>query len=103
MNKQTGNEYYVRLSNFERFILSKYGSSMNIDSFVKGLKDGKFDIYETLSDYCVYLQESNVHTSTLKQRVVTAKNFLFIDRVQNIDFVTDSINKIVVQLSNTFN
>jgi predicted AAA+ superfamily ATPase len=31
------------------------------------------------------------------------KNFLFIDRVQNIEFVTDSINKIVVQLSNTFN
>ncbi|MDF2736588.1 MAG: hypothetical protein K0S93_444 [Nitrososphaeraceae archaeon] len=30
-------------------------------------------------------------------------NFLFIDRVQNIDVVTDSINKIVVQLSNTFN
>jgi integrase len=75
MNKQTGNEYYVRLSNFERFILSKYGSSMNLDSFVKGLKDGKFDIYETLSDYCIYLQESNIHTSTLKQRVVTAKNF----------------------------
>ena len=43
MNKQTGNEYYVRLSNFERFILFKYGSSMNIDSFVKGLKDGKSD------------------------------------------------------------
>jgi integrase len=75
MNKQTGNEYYVRLSNFERFILSKYGSSMNLDSFVKGLKDGKFDIYETLADYCVYLQDSNIHTSTLKQRVVTAKNF----------------------------
>ena len=43
MNKQTGNEYYVRLSNFERFILFKYGSSMNIDSFVKWLKDGKSD------------------------------------------------------------
>lgn len=43
MNKQTGNEYYVRLSNFERFILSKYGSSMNIDSFVKGFKVGKSD------------------------------------------------------------
>ena len=32
------------------------------------------------------------------------KNFLFIERVQNIDVVTDSINKIVVvQVSNTFN
>jgi integrase len=74
MNKQTANEYYVRLSNFERFILSKYGN--NIDRFVKELKEGKFDIYETLGDYCVFLQNSNIHTSTLKQRVVTAKNFL---------------------------
>ena len=73
MNKQTGNEYYVRLSNFERFIFSKYGS--NLDGFVEGLKEGKFDIYETLGDYCIYLQDSNIHTSTLKQRVVTAKNF----------------------------
>lgn len=31
------------------------------------------------------------------------KNFLFIDRVQNSDVVYDSINNIVVQLSNTFN
>jgi integrase len=74
MNKQTANEYYVRLSNFERFLLSRY--EKDIDTFVKELKEGKFDTYETLSDYCLYLQNFNIYTSTLKQRVVTAKNFL---------------------------
>ena len=74
MNKQTANEYYVRLSNFERFLLSRY--EKDIDTFVKELKEGKFDTYETLSDYCIYLQNSNIYTSTLKQRVITVKNFL---------------------------
>ena len=76
MNTQTANEYYVRLLNFEKFLLYHYGNNMSIDKFVNGLKEGKFDTYEALSNYCIYLQDSNIHTSTLKQRVVTIKNFL---------------------------
>ena len=76
MNKQTANEYNTRLSNFEKFIVSQYGNNNNLDIFVEGLREGKFDVYETLGDYCIYLQSSNLHTSTLKQRIVTAKNFL---------------------------
>jgi integrase len=76
MNAQTANEYHARLLNYEKFLLSCYGDDMNIDKFVNGLKEGKFDIYEVLSDYCIYLQDSNIHTTTLKQRVVTIKNFL---------------------------
>ena len=85
MNKQTANEYNTRLSNFEKFLVSQYGNNnnnnnnnntINLDRFVEGLREGKFDIYETLGDYCIYLQNSNIHTSTLKQRIVTAKNFL---------------------------
>ena len=80
MNKQTANEYDNRLSNFEKFLVSQYGNNNNnnitLDRFVEGLREGKFDIYETLGDYCIYLQNSKIHTSTLKQRIVTAKNFI---------------------------
>jgi integrase len=76
MNKQTANEYYARLSNFERFLVSQYGN--NLDSFVKELKNGnKFDVYEIIGNYSIYLYEKlNLHTTTLKQRIITAKNFL---------------------------
>lgn len=76
MNTQTANEYYVRLLNFERFLISNYGSDVTIDKFIDGLKKGKFNVYDALGDYCVYLQNSQIYTTTLKQRVVTTKNFL---------------------------
>ena len=76
MNEQTANEYHARLLNYEKFLVSRFGEDMSIDKFVIGLKEGKFDAYEVLSDYCIYLQDSNIHTTTLKQRVVTIRNFL---------------------------
>jgi hypothetical protein len=69
-------EYHARLLNYEKFLISRYGEDMSIDKFVIGLKEGKFDTYEVLSDYCIYLQDSNIHTRTLKQRLVTIRNFL---------------------------
>jgi hypothetical protein len=74
MNTQTANEYHVRLQNFEKFLTSCYGPSISIDRFVDGIKKGEFDVYEALDDYCVYLQTSNIYTTTLKQRIVTTKN-----------------------------
>ena len=41
MNTQTANEYYVRLLNFERFLISNYGSDVTIDKFIDGLKKGE--------------------------------------------------------------
>jgi hypothetical protein len=76
MNAQTTNEDHARLLNYEKFLISRYGEVMSIDKFVIGLKEGKFDTYEVLSDYCIYLQDSNIHTTTPKQRVVTIRNFL---------------------------
>jgi integrase len=82
MNKQTANEYYERLVKFERFLSSYFDSDTNIfnlDIFIEDLKNGKFDVYDILRNYSIYLlQESNntIHTRTLKQRVITAKNFL---------------------------
>ena len=79
MNKQTANEYYDRLVKFERFLFSHFGNNSTIDNFIEDLKNGKFDVYDTLRNYSLYLlQESKntIHTTTLKQRVITAKNFL---------------------------
>ena len=34
MNKQTANEYYTRLSNFQKFLVSQYGNGINLYNFV---------------------------------------------------------------------
>jgi hypothetical protein len=39
MNKQTANEYYTRLSNFEKFIVSRYSNNINLDNFIKKIKE----------------------------------------------------------------
>jgi integrase len=80
MNKQTANQYYTRLISFEKFIVSHYSNknnNVNLDNFIHEVKENKFDVYKILSDYSIYLSEKiNLHTTTLKQRVVTVKNFL---------------------------
>ena len=38
MNKQTANEYYTHLSNFQKFLVSHYGNGINLDNFVEDLK-----------------------------------------------------------------
>ncbi|HEX6671336.1 MAG TPA: site-specific integrase [Nitrososphaeraceae archaeon] len=80
MNKQTANQYYTRLISFEKFIVSHYSNknnNVNLDNFIQEVKENKFDVYKILSDYSIYLSEKiNLHTTTLKQRVVTVKNFL---------------------------
>jgi integrase len=83
LNKQTANEYHTRLTNFEKFVVSHY--NIELDNFIQQIKDNnnKFDVYDILSDYSIYLDEElNLHTTTLKQRIVTAKNFL---ETQDID------------------
>ena len=57
-------------------MISNYGSDVTIDKFIDRLKKGKFNVYDALADYCVYLQKSQIYTTSLKQRVVTTKNFL---------------------------
>ena len=67
MNTQTANEYYVRLLNFERFLISNYGSDVTIDKFIDGLKKGKFNVYDALGDYCLFTELTNLyHNSKTK-------------------------------------
>jgi integrase len=75
MSKSTAYEYYARLSNFETFVLYEY--KVSIDSLLNKIKEGLEDLYDVLSDYSAYLQNdevNNISATTLKQRVVTAKN-----------------------------
>ena len=74
MNKRTADEYYNRLSIFERFVLSQY--NITIDNIINEIIQSKLDPYGVLSNYCIYLQERGQQTSTLKNRVITVKTFL---------------------------
>ena len=83
MNKGTAHEYYLRLTNFQDFVINRYKAKTAktprtaLDGIIANIKQGSEDAYEILSDYVNYLQTNhNISTLTLKQRVVTAKNFL---------------------------
>ncbi len=75
MNKATAYEYYFRLMTYQNFIASDYKTT--VDDLIIGIKEGHEDPYDILSNYIVYLQNScKISPSTLKARVITAKNFL---------------------------
>jgi len=83
MNKRTAREYHLRLTNFQDFVINRYKSkTMNkprttLDDVIANAKQGSEDAYEILGDYVNYLQTNhNISTLTIKQRVVTVKNFL---------------------------
>jgi integrase len=74
MNKRTAKEYYLILNNFELFVISKYKTTL--DDIITDIKQD-LDPYDILSEYVAYLQTGyNISTFTLKNRIITAKNFL---------------------------
>jgi integrase len=75
MNKATAYEYYFRLATFQNFIMNDYKATP--DNLILGIKEGREDPYDILSNYIIYLQNHyNISPSTLKSRIITAKNFL---------------------------
>jgi integrase len=75
MNKRTAHEYYLILTNFQDFVISRYEISLN--NILTKISQGSEDPYDVLSDYVSYLQRSyNISVSTLKMRILIAKNFL---------------------------
>jgi integrase len=75
MSKSTAYEYYNRLTNFDAFVLKEY--KIKTDDLLQNLQAGSKDPYDILSNYSMYLQSNcAISPTTLKQRVVTAKNFL---------------------------
>ena len=81
MNNSTANEYKFRLTHFEKFVYSHYNNS-TIDNLIDDIIESKLDPYEILGDYCIYLQEMGLYSSTLKNRVTTAKNFFEFNDVE---------------------
>ena len=74
MNKSTAGQYLNRLSIFSVF-LNKEFDGLTIDSLVNKIKEKTADPYSVLSAYSAYLKSRNISTITIKQRVVTVKNF----------------------------
>ena len=74
MNKSTASEYLVRLNYFKAFIKRKFGFS-SIDIIIKKIKRGNLDAYDLLSEYSLHLQNCGISPLTLKQRIITVKNF----------------------------
>jgi len=75
MSKSTAREYLARLNHFRDFIANKYESKLSIDNLLSKIKKGNEDPYQVLNGYAACIRNSNVSTLTLKQRVVTVKNF----------------------------
>jgi len=75
MNKATAKAYNFRLGYFDSFVCNEY--RITLDDMVQQIKKGTQDPYDVLNDYICYIQE-NTHVSpiTLKQWIVTVKNFL---------------------------
>jgi integrase len=77
MNKRTAKEYASRLNSFRMFILNYYGGYIIMDNLIIKIKEGSENPYNILNNYAAFLLRSNnVCNSTLKQRIVTVKNFL---------------------------
>jgi hypothetical protein len=75
MSKSTARAYHLRLQQFARFTLKEYKTS--VDHLVHQIREGPQDPYDVLSNFISYLQNNNnISTLTLKQWIVTAKNFL---------------------------
>ena len=77
MSKHTANEYGKRLNSFRKFIFAHYGEHITIDNLIVKVKKGSENPYSVLNNYGAYLLKvNNVSNLTLKQLIVTAKNFL---------------------------
>src|SRR6185437_10644516 len=73
MNKSTAYMYFTRLSSFKSFISSAF--NLQIDVLIKRIKEGSIDVFDVLNEYAAYLSNTNISSITIKQLVVTVKNF----------------------------
>jgi integrase len=73
INKTTAYVYLRRLTSFKSFISNAL--YLTLDELIKRIKDGNEDVFEVLNEYSSYLSNTNIWSNTIKQRVVTVKNF----------------------------
>ena len=75
MNKSTAREYFSRLQDFKGFMQSEYDNLLSVDKLLLKIKKGNQDPYNLLNSYAPYLNNRSISAVTLKQRIVTVKNF----------------------------
>jgi integrase len=74
MNKSTADEYFRRLTSFKIFISNVF-DGLTVDELIIKIKQNKKDVFEVLNEYSFCLSNSGISPNTLKQRVITVKNF----------------------------
>ena len=75
MNKSTACQYLSRLNDFKDFMANEYDNHLGIDNLLLKIKKGNQDPYNIINGHAAYLRNCNISALTLKQRIVTVKNF----------------------------
>ena len=74
-NINTGKQYQLRISLFEKFLEIEH--STNTNKLIQQLKDKKLDPYDILNDFCLYLQNNyDLSSVTFRDKIITVKTFL---------------------------
>ena len=78
MNKSSAIIYRDHIKPFESFAMNRY--DLDLDSLIINIREDKYNPYNILSEFILYLQDSNYNKSlssiTLRNRVKVVKNFL---------------------------
>jgi hypothetical protein len=74
-NENTAKQYYSRLLFFERFVQEQY-NKISVDYLIQKLKNGDYDPYDILNNYCLFLQNNlNIGSVTFRDKIITVKTF----------------------------
>ena len=74
VNESTAKKYRERLKKFEVFISEHY--DLGIDDIIIQITKSKTDVYDLLATYVRYLNNNFISPVTLKNHIITIKNFL---------------------------
>lgn len=75
MSKATAYTYSRRLASFENFLSTAFGA-LAVDKLIRRIKEGDQDVFDVLNEYSSYLSNTGISVDTMKQRIITVKNFL---------------------------
>ena len=75
MSKATAYAYSRRLASFENFLSTVFGA-LTADKLIRRIKEGDQDVFDVLNEYSSYLSNTGISVDTMKQRIITVKNFL---------------------------
>ena len=74
MNESTAIKYRERLKKFDVFVSNIH--NLGTDEIITEITNGRIDVYDTLIKFVRYLNDKSISAITLKNEVITIKNFL---------------------------